>query len=260
MGFLTIPSAIIGPRDLWTPAQLSPVLWLKPSDPSTLFNEVSGGSLPGVDGTVARLEDKSGNNFHATQSTLGNRPIRKVAELNGKDTLRFDGLNDRMTGLDPLANSSNFTLMSTRKGGIPFCRGRDGFGGGWSIIQYDTSLSLVTGTPTQTLNLALEDSGANYNVSGATWQSGVSLKTYVNGDLKQSASVSGVGLRSSTIGYDLGFANNFYGATDIFELVILDSVLTQNNLDKLVGYLSHEAGLASKLSSNHPYKNSPPFI
>ncbi len=69
-------------------------LWLDAADPSTLFNATSGGSAVAADGAVARWQDKSGNARHATQSTSGNRPLRKAAAQNGNDCLRFDGTND----------------------------------------------------------------------------------------------------------------------------------------------------------------------
>lgn len=76
---------------------LNPALWLDASDSSTLYDATSGGSLVAADGTVARWEDKSGNNRHATQATSGNRPIRKTSIKNSKDVLLFDGSNDYMS-------------------------------------------------------------------------------------------------------------------------------------------------------------------
>jgi len=72
-------------------------LWLDASDASTLYDATTGGSLVSADGGVARWEDKSGNGRHFTQATSGNRPTRKVADINGLDCLRFDGSNDILT-------------------------------------------------------------------------------------------------------------------------------------------------------------------
>ena len=77
-------------------------LWLDASDSSTLFDATTGGSLVAADGAVARWEDKSGNGRHATQSTSGNRPLRKTGIKNGLGVLRFDGSNDFMS----IANST----------------------------------------------------------------------------------------------------------------------------------------------------------
>lgn len=72
-------------------------LWLDASEPSTLFDDTTGGSLVAADGGVARWEDKSGNGRHATQSTSDDRPLRKTSVQGGKDVLRFDGTSDFMT-------------------------------------------------------------------------------------------------------------------------------------------------------------------
>ena len=72
-------------------------LWLDAADPAVLFDATTGGSLVAADGGVARWEDKSGNGRHATQSTSGNRPLRKAAVQGGRDVLRFDGSDDSMS-------------------------------------------------------------------------------------------------------------------------------------------------------------------
>jgi hypothetical protein len=69
-------------------------LWLDAADASTLYDATSGGSLVAADGAVARWEDKSGNNRHATQSESAARPMRKASEKNNNDLLRFDGSDD----------------------------------------------------------------------------------------------------------------------------------------------------------------------
>jgi hypothetical protein len=70
-------------------------LWLDASDASTLYDATSGGSLVAADGAVARWEDKSGNSRHATQTTSGLRPLRRISQQNGRDALAFvdDWLN-----------------------------------------------------------------------------------------------------------------------------------------------------------------------
>lgn len=73
---LTDPSTIAG---------LS--FWYDASDDSTVFDAASGGSLP-ADGTVAyRLEDKSGNGRHLT-NTRYTPLVRRTAVQNGLDVLR----------------------------------------------------------------------------------------------------------------------------------------------------------------------------
>lgn len=257
--FSTTGSAVAG--QLWTPAQLTTALWLKASDSSTLFDATSGGSLPAADNGVARIQDKSGNGLHAIQNTSGARPIRKVSILNGKDVIRFDGSDDFLSSSsNPLSDSNNFSLFVVSSGALPFTRGRDGSGAGWSILLDSTYISVVANSPivgyTASSSLAL----SGFNITGGTWQSGTFLRFYTNGTLDQSNNSVGTGMRSSAVGYDLGRANSVFGTVDFFELVLTSSVLTTTDIDKLVGYLAHESGLTSKLDSGHPYKTSPPLV
>lgn len=66
-------------------------LALDASIATSLYDATSGGSLVAADGAVARWEDQSGNGFNVTQSTAGARPARRVASMNGNDSLQFDG-------------------------------------------------------------------------------------------------------------------------------------------------------------------------
>ncbi len=75
----------------WTPASLSnPVNWLDPSDTSHLYQTTDTSTPVTASGqTVGRIEDKSGNATHATQSTSGSRPTYTVS--GGASYLSFDG-------------------------------------------------------------------------------------------------------------------------------------------------------------------------
>jgi hypothetical protein len=84
------------------------MLWLDSRDATTLFDATTGGSLPAIGAGVARWEDKSGNNYHVTQSTPANRPTRQNTGL------FFDGITntmDRLTSTDLLRNVTGATLV-----------------------------------------------------------------------------------------------------------------------------------------------------
>lgn len=70
--------------------------WYDFSRADTLYDAVSGGSLVSAGGTIARIEDLSGNGRHLTQATAGLRPTRQTAIQNGLDVGRFSG--NRLTG------------------------------------------------------------------------------------------------------------------------------------------------------------------
>ena len=112
----------------WPIAFLNPTqitglqLWLDASDAQTLFDATTGGSLVAADGTVARWQDKSGNNRHATQSTAGSRPARKASLINGRDALRFDGSDDRLIVPTSAINfgSSDFEIFLVGRGNASY--------------------------------------------------------------------------------------------------------------------------------------------
>lgn len=103
-----------GEETEWTPAQLSTLAaWYDASDATQLFDATSGGSLVAADGTVARIEDKSGNAFHLTQAAAGARPTRKTAVRNGLDVLRGDGWDYLFRGTtNILRNVAGATLAA----------------------------------------------------------------------------------------------------------------------------------------------------
>jgi hypothetical protein len=70
--------------------------WWDATKSASLFDATTGGSNVAADGAVARWEDLSGNGRHLSQSIANNRPLRKVAEINGRDAVLLDGSNDFM--------------------------------------------------------------------------------------------------------------------------------------------------------------------
>lgn len=78
---------------------LATALWLDASDTSTIVS--SGGS-------VSQWNDKSGNNRHWTQPTGSQQPITGTRQLNGRNVLDFDGINDNL-----IAPSSTYSFFSS---------------------------------------------------------------------------------------------------------------------------------------------------
>jgi hypothetical protein len=87
------------PATDFDPLDLLPVLWLDASDATTLKD--AGGANADADEAVATWNDKSGEGNNATQSTAGDRPLRKTNVINGRDVMRFDGSGDNMQFPNP---------------------------------------------------------------------------------------------------------------------------------------------------------------
>ena len=251
--------ALATPLDITTPT-----LWLDHSDASTLYDAVTGGSLVVADATVARVEDKSGNANHATQSTAGSRATLKAAIQNGLSILRFDGGDhyqgaaNATTGNEKtvvaLCKSSNNvggTVWASRTSGRAFIA-RNFRSGGVSYISGDTTVSNVTTTldittPMQSFFLQV-------------WRSptGLAIEYRANGAAQ---STSGTILSDTgATGYRLGtLSSNFqYWPGDIAEVIVVDSYVTTAVAESLEGYMAHKWGLSSLLPSDHPYKSAAP--
>jgi len=91
-------SSIPAATGAFTPANLFAAFeaggWYDPSDLATMFQDTAG-TVPvtAAGQSVARINDKSGRNNHATQTTAGSRPTYQI-DGNGKAYLSFDGIDD----------------------------------------------------------------------------------------------------------------------------------------------------------------------
>jgi hypothetical protein len=97
----------------FSPASYSNLtLWLDASDSSTLYDATTGGSLVAHEGQIARWQDKSGNNYHFTQSSAANRPIRRRSIKNGLDVVTTSGGNfQRMQNTSINLAASDYTVF-----------------------------------------------------------------------------------------------------------------------------------------------------
>lgn len=101
----------------WDPSSISGLnLWLDASDSSTLLQS-SGGSAAALDGDpVGQWRDKSSLGNHAGQTDGTKKPNLKTGIQNGKNVIRFDGVNDFLNGnLTSISTSSFSSFMVYRK-------------------------------------------------------------------------------------------------------------------------------------------------
>lgn len=71
-------------------------VWYDPSDLNTLWQDTAGTIPVTTSGQmVARIDDKSGNGYHATQETEDSRPLYQTDGL--LHWLEFDGINDHLS-------------------------------------------------------------------------------------------------------------------------------------------------------------------
>lgn len=87
----------------FSPSSISGLqLWLDASDASTVY-QAAAGSLATADGDpVGQWQDKSGNARHFAQASGTNKPALKTAIKNGRNVIRWDGVDDYLDGGDIL--------------------------------------------------------------------------------------------------------------------------------------------------------------
>ena len=124
------------------------VLWLDGADETTLYDSTTGGSLVAEDGSIARWQDKSGNNRHFTQATSERRPTRRLAVKNGLAAVGF--ANDWLTGTYTYTIGSVFCVWNH-----PTTVAGDNFA---AMMSQRTSSSVKTGNGTMPFNLAVQNS------------------------------------------------------------------------------------------------------
>lgn len=239
----------------WTPASLSPALWLDASDASS-FTYHSGT-------IVSQWNDLSGSNRHATQATSGNAPTRATT-LNGLSTVDFDGTDDWMTCGDVLdLGTSNITVYAAVKFDTlaASAQGRTVIGkykvtsadGSWLMLnEYATTTKMRSVYDAGTLTVATSATYADttgtllgmivdraagtitQRVDGAT--NGTASFTPDSGSSRNIATSVYIGaLRDAA---DTGFTANYWFNGQIAEVVVCLSALSTTDRDLLESYLN----------------------
>jgi hypothetical protein len=224
--------------------------WYDASDASTLFDATSGGSLVAADGGVARWQDKSGNGWHATQSTSGNRPLRKAAVQNGKDCLRFDG-SSSFFSLNPItipASYSAFFVFSRPSqgthsiiiGNTAELTADNRYLAWWftdNVVYSKSNANFSThGTASTTTGAFLVSDIRNGTTSIATRRNGLSLATVTTGNAISNA---------TTGTFDsVGRNQSAYITGDICEIILYNTVLSDADRAGVETYLITKWGIS----------------
>jgi len=235
-------------------------LWLDASDTTSI---VSSGSSPAK---VSQWNDKSGNGYNMTNSTVANQPILQPPESgqNGLNIVDFSGT----TSLDnanmnfPNAPYSIFIVAysnntSSSGNGLllyaqPDCilfMGSSGINYSSYIGAGNSWTNTNPNTPLKSLNswslIELTNNGTN----GTPYINGTSL------DVLNGNTISGTGL---FIGSDYTGAQNWNGP--VSEILIYNNLLSTYQRQVIEGYLAWKWGLQTNLSNSHPFYNNPPNV
>lgn len=247
---ITVPTSAMpsASATAWTPADLSPTLWLDASVASSLYDATSGGSLTGSGGTVRRWEDQSGNGNHVTGS---DGPTRSVASINSRDSLAFAGppLTRSALNLSSASAASLFAVIkfatSGDQVGVAF-----GTGSSYAALTIEANLRSA-GQHSATFG---SNSGATENQAtggtvnnttrafGAVYGSSVG-KLYIGGT--SVATVSRAQTLNSGSGFSVGayFASGYALSGNICEIVYVPSAMTTGEIASLQSYFATKWGV-----------------
>ncbi|OVE74762.1 hypothetical protein BVX97_06580 [bacterium E08(2017)] len=233
---------------LWTPFYSTNTVqaWYDASDLDTITE---------VGGFVSQWDDKTTNGYNLLQS--GDlRPMFLATNQNGNGVIRFDGTNDTMAAatitpivqpwevyfmLKNLSNSSKPRLLT---------------GAGVTLYQF-----VNTGGGKPTLNAgsgfafasALTPGEGHFLRFTANGASSIGNKDYVEygpGDAgTNSISEIRVGGTAASSVIDL----------DMYECVIIQGIMSDDDRRRMEGYLAWKWGFEDKLPVDHDYKSAPPY-
>ena len=260
--------AAAAPSVPWTPAELTTAVWLDAADAATIT--LNGSS-------VSQWSDKSGNSYHATQSSFSSQPVYTAAGQAGKAILAFDGSNDFFnfaSGISPrtiiaVAKTSVSGSYKTIAGAIAtsgLSSQTDAyyfqFNNPANITAFGRATVTDSNTSTNLLSLAGTATTGEYFILAGK-QEGQQITSWFNGvqgsvDTDASA-LKGVGNGVIGAGYYNRNVGDYWQGT-IAEVIICANAQADQDIRRLEGYLAHKWGLTANLPSDHPYKNAAPTV
>jgi hypothetical protein len=270
-----ITDALVRINEEWTPAALGSTLKLWFNDDSAVTD--AGG------GACSQWNDISGNAYHVTQSTSGERPLIVAGALNGRRVVRFDGGNDNFNlpsgALGVLNNVARAWSLTVHKEVSPGNANEHILGlsgGASSALRYAAK---ATGGGLSAGGRRLDsDSFFQVEHGGALqdqWAVAVSELRYERRELEINAygdagnvtsnAWTGAGNTSATnslrarVGADTSVspANFFRG--DTAEILLGTGNLARGDRSRLAGYAAHRWGLQANLGSATTYRHNKPW-
>jgi hypothetical protein len=232
----------------WSPSALSPSMWYK-------ADAIVGLS----DGQAVSSWVNSGSGVAASNGTGAEQPLYKTNIQNGLPVVRFDGVDDDLTtaGANIPAAASFFLVFKTPGDTTadqrPYVttsnrhalRLHSGGAGLATILQTPSTLtySASVGTAAWEIHGHVYDPAALRGGRNGVWSSG--------GAASGGAAASNLVIASSGGGQ--------WADMDLGELIVIPSVVSVADQQRIEGYLAWKWGLQANLPAGHPYKFDKPM-
>jgi hypothetical protein len=266
---------VIDEASLWTAGQLNAALWLDGSDEST---------ITASSGRVTEWRDKSGNNRHAV-SGGAQSPLVAVASRNELNTIGIDSI-DRFLFIP--SSQGTFNALHNGKGHVFLVWSRDIASGSFNQVMGNRGSSsnstgfrlfLGAGANVQTLSVTAGGDAVRTAVIGfralsvgefgiiearLSLDEGDDKATILNDGVAPSQERSGTATPSgSNSTGDLRIGTDDSGQaliSKIAEVIIVTQALSQEDVERVEGYLAYKWALADRLPVDHPYRSQPPTV
>jgi len=223
-------------------------LWLDAVDSSTLI-------LSGTN--VRSWDDKSGNGYHFTSARAVQADVPPVLTQNGLNKLPVITFTSQaLEGVDvlDLSNVTSFSVFVV--GTTPLNRGKDGYGGGWSLTcGSNQTSSIFTSIGTAQYTAGAQATTSPLGSSIARQANTTTIIQYNSGQYPGTVSFSNYTLRSSTVGFHIGSGSGATGYTNGYmaEVIVYNIALSTDQRQQVEGYLAWKWGLQTFLPSTHPH-------
>lgn len=262
-----IPFSFWGKKSSWTPTQLGPavVAWYDASVASSVRTGTAGISQANDGDPVSEWRDLSGNGYHAAQSLAARQPVYGATAWTGsKATITFNGVDHGLlvTGLTWQTYTIGLAVRHNNVGGVrAILTKRPAVSASFFWFIYNTTSG----------SFNWDQNGNRYNTSfipaAATDYvytlvrplTGSNRSQYVNGTINGTSNLNpdNVNAENLTIGNDYS-ASNRGAFSNMSELVIVNTDLSNSVRQQLEGYLAWKWGTVASLPALHPYKTAPP--
>jgi len=246
---------------LWTPELITTALWLDASDASTVAE--SGGA-------VSQWDDKSGNERHLLQASGGSQPTIADNKISSDGTKFMAATPATVAFAEHFLIAAVFDVSTVTSYTRPPFLPDNGTNSGRPVDRwhYSSSNGLIidgyTVADASTVNLRVASSPRIHVMIGQ--KDAVSSGTHTVWErLNGNASYTGSRTKTwSTAGQAFRLFRRSDGATAlngwVSEIVCLDQAASQDDIDKIEGYLAWKWGLEANLPSGHPYELAAPSV
>jgi len=237
----------------YTPADMDPdhadisanlVLWLK-DDATTKYTtaDCSTTAVSSDGDAIACWADQSGGGHDVTQDESGKYPLHKTSIINGKDTVRFDGVNDHLQRvatppLDGAAGATAFVVFQTSDTnagkylyGQPSAAGVNGFDAYLVSSAEGIHPYIKTDLGTADKNAAFTYSDGAVHIYSIMWDPATNLLGVgTDGFRAAETARTGATIDASYTDWEVGGFNaafsSLYYKGDIAEIALYDTALT----------------------------------